>query len=147
MRQRLLGPRGNETELLHQQLPRSGRQRELINEDENVRQDQQDIDDREGAARRLATKRYHSGFTFYLKNALGRPRARKPHERTRVAILHPGRAVRGGRLPAAHFLFRSPGATRPALPPPAGLFPPPPTHTPKIPGVCRPAVAAKTAPT
>src|SRR5260370_8656440 len=78
MRQRLLGPRGNETELLHQQLPRSGRQRALINEDENVRQDQQDIDDREGAARRLATKRYHSGFTFYFKNAFGRPRARKP---------------------------------------------------------------------
>src|SRR5260370_16490100 len=125
MRQRLLGPRGNETELLHQQLPRSGRQRELINEDENVRQDQQDIDDREGAARRLATKRYHSGFTFYLKNALGRPRARKPHERTRVAILHPGRAVRAAPPPPPIFHFLPPPHPPPPPPPPHPHLPPP----------------------
>src|SRR5260370_34060880 len=125
MRQGLVGRGGKQDELVDQELCRSGRQRELINEDENVRQDQQDIDDREGAARRLATKRYHSGFTFYLKNALGRPRARKPHERTRVAILHPGSAARGGRLPVVIFQFRPPGESRRALPAPCNSVPPP----------------------
>src|SRR5260370_16870799 len=103
MRQGLVGRGGKQDELVDQELCRSGRQRELINEDENVRQDQQDIDDREGAARRLATKRYHSGFTFYLKNALCRPRARKPHERTRVEFFIPVAPLVAGALPAPFF--------------------------------------------
>ena len=69
VRERTFGANGNEAELLHQQISRTRRKRELIDEDENVRQNQQDIDDREGTAGRLAAKRDHSEFTFYLKYA------------------------------------------------------------------------------
>ena len=54
MGQRSLGTHGYQAELLHQQISRVRRQRELVDEHEKVRRDQQNVDDRKGAARRFA---------------------------------------------------------------------------------------------
>src|SRR5579872_7482848 len=67
---------GNQAKLLHELITGARRQAELIGKDGNIRQNQQDVDDGEAAARRFAAKRYHSGFTYYFKNAsLSRARA------------------------------------------------------------------------
>ena len=54
MRQRSLGTHGYQAELPHQQISRARRQRELVDEHQKVRRDQQNVDDRKGPAWRFA---------------------------------------------------------------------------------------------